>query len=109
MSTTSTTGRARRSRGMSLKLKPKLNIAQVRTLQAQLNKALGGGRSVVLDGCHVERTDTASLQLLCAFFASSRAAGVSVRWKKAPAAVLCEDAAVLGVTEFLELPLAKRS
>lgn len=100
--------RAAGSRGMSLKLKPKLDIAQARTLQAQLNKALDGGKTVVIDGGQVERTDTAGLQLLCAFFDSSRKAGVEVRWKKGSTATLCRDAAMLGVAELLQLPAAKR-
>jgi anti-anti-sigma regulatory factor len=88
---------------VSVKLKPTLGIAEVRTFQARLDKALSAGRAVVIDASRVDRVDTASLQLLCAFFRSSRAAGVKVRWK-APAEALCVDAAVLGVSALLELP-----
>lgn len=95
---------SKNSRGLSLKLKPKLNIAQAQTLQAQLNKALSAGKAIVIDGSQVERTDTASLQLLCAFFSTSRRSGLNVRWKRSPTSTLCEDAALLGVADELDLP-----
>jgi anti-anti-sigma regulatory factor len=105
MSSKPTGRRTKTARAVSVKLKPTLGIAQARTFQARLNKALGAGRAVVLDASEVERTDAAGLQLLCAFFRSSRATGIDVRWK-APAGPLCADAAVLGLSGLLELPAA---
>ncbi|MDQ6646794.1 MAG: STAS domain-containing protein [Pseudomonadota bacterium] len=71
-------------------------------LKDQLLGALGAG-AVVLDGVDVERADTAVLQLLLLFRRELTRRGGSLSWRGASDA-LTEAAAVLGLTQTLEMP-----
>ncbi len=68
------------------------------SLVAQLDAA-----AVRLDASNVERIDTSSMQVLCAFVRDRRAQGRDVEWIKAPGA-LHAAARLLGVTALLNLP-----
>jgi len=76
--------------------------AQV-AVQTELVKALERGVPVVLDGCGVERIDTAALQLLLLFGRALADQGGSFSWKGASDTVR-EAAAALGLDDILELP-----
>jgi ABC-type transporter Mla MlaB component len=58
---------------------------------------------IVLDGSAVERVDTATLQLLCAFVRERLGSDKEVSWH-APSAALREASKLLGLTELLCLP-----
>lgn len=72
------------------------------SLKEQLLGALGAG-AIVLDGSRVERADTAVLQLLLLFRREVAMGGGSLSWSGASDA-LSEAAAVLGLTQTLEMP-----
>ncbi|MCE5232575.1 MAG: STAS domain-containing protein [Mizugakiibacter sp.] len=100
--------RQRRARGeragpTRLTLAPSLRIAAAQALRDQLGEALAAGRPVVLEAAAVEATDTAALQLLCAFVREGRERGIAVEWQ-APAPALTRDAGLLGVAALLGLP-----
>lgn len=59
--------------------------------------------SVVLDAAAVERVDTATIQLLCAFARERAAHDRGIVWRDVPAA-LREAARLLGVQSLLGLP-----
>jgi ABC-type transporter Mla MlaB component len=61
--------------------------------------------SVVLDAAAVERVDTATMQLLCAFIRERAAHSRTVAWQGTPSA-LTEAARLLGVQALLGLPQA---
>lgn len=71
-------------------------------LKDQLLGALGAA-AIVLDGGQVERADTAVLQLLLLFRREVVSSGGSLNWRGASDA-LSEAAAVLGLTQTLEMP-----
>lgn len=60
---------------------------------------------VVLDAGRVERVDTATIQLLCAFVCERVGRNQSVVWQNASSALL-EAARLLGVQKLLALPPA---
>lgn len=79
-------------------------IAALPALKDALLAALGEG-AVTLDGRHVERTDTAALQLLLLFRRELALRGANLSWLGASSALL-EAAGLLGLTQTLELPAA---
>jgi len=59
----------------------------------------------VIDATHVERVDTAVLQMLCAFVRDAQASGIVVQWRQSSPAL--ENAArLLNVRACLALPMA---
>ncbi|GAP66178.1 hypothetical protein MBSD_n1481 [Mizugakiibacter sediminis] len=95
--------RGERAAPLRLALQPALRIAGAHALREQLLEALAAGRPVVLEAGAVESTDTAALQLLCAFVREGRERGIAVEWR-APAPALARDAGLLGVAALLGLP-----
>jgi anti-anti-sigma regulatory factor len=79
-----------------------LDISTVKELHSLLVQVLAAKQPVVLEGAQVTRVDTAALQVLGAFFQDARAQEISVRWDK-PSEALGRSAALLGLTELLDL------
>jgi ABC-type transporter Mla MlaB component len=82
---------------------PQLDVAQTRGLYRELDSALTTRKPLALDASHVERIDTAALQLLAAFCCAARDAGVAVRWRGASKA-LRSAAAFLDLRQTLGDP-----
>lgn len=84
----------------TIALPAELSIARLDVLRAQIMAALSSsaGAGVAVDGSAVERIDTPTLQLLCAFVA----ADAPLRWlgRSAP---LVKAAELLGVAAYLGL------
>ncbi len=57
---------------------------------------------VVLDATHIERVDTAALQILCAFFRDAEVNGLVVQWQH-PSPALQNAARLLNVSTCLAL------
>jgi ABC-type transporter Mla MlaB component len=87
---------------VQLMLPADCRMAAQAALKDELLGVLGAG-TVVLDGSRVERVDTAALQLLVLFRREMAACGGSMSWHRA-SGVLGEAAALLGLTQTLELP-----
>lgn len=83
-------------------LPPDCRMAAQPALKDQLLGALGAA-AIVLDGGQVERADTAVLQLLLLFRRELAMSGGSLSWRGASHALI-EAAAVLGLTQTLEMP-----
>ncbi len=79
-----------------------LDISMVRELYEQLQHALTARRTVVINAAHVERADTAALQMLCAFFHEAQAGGVEVQWQE-PSPALRHAARLLDLCTPLAL------
>ncbi len=65
----------------TLKWRGDLDISQAKSLYEELETALEAGQSIELDTEGVDRVDTASLQLLCAFWEEARNRCLEVKWK----------------------------
>ncbi len=79
-----------------------MDITIVANFSTLFIQALKSGHAVVLDAQHVERADTAALQLLCAFFNDARTQQQDIQWKN-PSDTLCHSAALLGLSKMLNL------
>jgi ABC-type transporter Mla MlaB component len=84
---------------------PECNISVAQDLYDTLQAALGAQCPVVLDATHVERVDTAVLQMLCAFVRDAQASGIVVQWRQ-PSPALENAAQLLNVRTCLALPMA---
>jgi anti-anti-sigma regulatory factor len=84
---------------------PELDISGAQDLYDALQDALQAQGPVVLDASHVERIDTAVLQMLCAFMRDAQATGIAVQWRQ-PSLALEEAARLLNVRACLALPMA---
>ena len=84
---------------------PECNISVAQDLYDTLQAALGAQCPVVLDATHVERVDTAVLQMLCAFVRDAQASGIVVQWQQ-PSPALENAARLLNVQTCLALPMA---
>lgn len=80
-------------------------VKDATALQTQLLKLVGLDTQVSLDVRSVERVDTATMQLLCAFVRQRAACNAAVKWIGNPPA-LAEAARMLGVQSILSLPAA---
>lgn len=79
-----------------------LDISCVGEFRAQCLDALNDGQNVMLKADELERTDTAALQVLVALFQDAKLQQKTVEWQ-APSEALCQSAALLGLTELLQL------
>ena len=79
-----------------------MDIAGAQELRGQLLDALASQQTVTLDASHVERADTAALQVLGAFFKDAISQKQTLQWKD-PSTVLSGSAALIGMTEVLHL------
>jgi len=77
-------------------------IRNITAFQAELAERLDESGPVQIDGSGVERTDTATLQLLVAFIRDLRADGRAVQWVEC-SAVLRRAAGSLGLEKALSL------
>jgi len=84
---------------------PELDISGAQDLYDTLQGALRAQCPVILDATHVERVDTAVLQMLCAFVRDAQASGMVVQWQQ-PLPVLENAAGLLNVRACLALPMA---
>ena len=84
---------------------PELDISGAQDLYDTLLAALRAQGPVVLDATHVERIDTAALQMLCAFVRAAQASGIVVQWRQ-PSLALENAARLLNVQTCLALPMA---
>ena len=84
---------------------PELDISGVQDLYETLQAALRAQCPVVLDATHVERVDTAVLQMLCAFVRAAQDSGMAVQWRQ-PSPALENAARLLNIRACLALPIA---
>ena len=84
---------------------PECDISGAQDLYDTLQAALGAQCPIVLDATHVERVDTAVLQMLCAFVRAAQASGIVVQWRQ-PSLALENAARLLNVQTCLALPMA---
>lgn len=82
-----------------------LDISGAHDLYSRLHAALTACQPVLLDATHVERTDTAVLQMLCAFIRDAQTSGMVVQWQQ-PSPALQHAAWLLNVSAYLALPTA---
>lgn len=78
------------------------SIKDAAALKDSLCAVVNADESVVLDASSIERVDTATIQLLCAFVRERQARDQKVVWQDASAAML-EAARLLGVQTLLAL------
>jgi ABC-type transporter Mla MlaB component len=78
------------------------DIAGARDFYNRLQAALQARQPVVLDATHIERVDTAALQILCAFFRDAEVNGLVVQWHQ-PSPALQHAAQLLNVSTYLAL------
>jgi ABC-type transporter Mla MlaB component len=79
-----------------------LDIAGARDFYNRLQAAMQARQPVVLDATHIERVDTAALQILCAFFRDAEVHGLVVQWQQ-PSPALQNAARLLNVSTYLAL------
>jgi anti-anti-sigma regulatory factor len=79
-----------------------LDIRQVSELKPQLLHVLEAAQPVTIQAQDIERSDTAGLQLLTAFFIDARAKGIAIAWDQ-PSEALRQSASLMGVAGLLEL------
>lgn len=84
-------------------LEANCSLRDAAALKNSLAAAVEISDRVVLDAASVERVDTATMQLLCAFVRERAANNRSVVWHEVSAA-LSEAAQLLGVQSLLGLP-----
>lgn len=78
-----------------------LGIAQVNTVYAQLLVSLAEEQAVNLDLSHIERVDTAAIQLLYSFQREAIAQGLVIIWSN-PSKVFCDAVDILGINPFYQ-------
>jgi ABC-type transporter Mla MlaB component len=86
----------------SLKLEANCTVRDAARLKEALLQMQETDAVVTLDVAAVERVETASLQVLCAFVTGRRAAGRAVRWQGESAA-LTQAAQLSGLAALLDL------
>ena len=79
-----------------------LDIASVAAFREQCLEALDTKRKIVLKASELERVDTAALQVMAALFQDAKVQQQTVECQ-APSDVLCQSAALLGLTDLLQL------
>lgn len=97
-----TSKRTRSARRQVVELPARLDIAAAGELKRQLDAALAVSRPLTLDAQAVEHVDAAGLQVLLAFQRADLTGRTRATWRK-PSPVLCEAAALLGLSEALRL------
>jgi len=78
-------------------------VKDAASLKAALIEVVGSPRTVALDVRIVERVDTATIQLLCAFVLERSKRQLGVKWLDCPKAFI-ESSRLLGVQALLGLP-----
>lgn len=79
-----------------------LDIAGAGKLRERLLRVLSAKQNAAVDASHVERVDTAALQVLTAFFKDAVAQNLDIQWQEASQSI--KDAArLLGLHDALHL------
>jgi anti-anti-sigma regulatory factor len=86
--------------GATVSLASICTVKDAATLRQSLSAVIGVDSAVLIDAGAVERIDTATIQLLCAFVRDRLAADREVRWRAVPPA-LVDAAKLLGVQDLL--------
>ena len=89
--------------GPTIALASNCSVKDAAALRDSLIAVAGADQPVLLDASAVERVDTATIQLLCAFVHERVAGNKGILWQAVPAAVR-EAARLLGVQALLALP-----
>lgn len=84
-----------------IELGDSLGIAQVSTVYAQLLASLAEQKAVNLDLRHIERVDTAAIQLLYSFQREATTQGLVIIWSN-PSKVFCDAVDILGISRFYQ-------
>ena len=79
-----------------------VSIATMAEFHPLLMQALAAKQTVVLNASHLERVDTAALQVLSAFVQDAKSQQQDVRWKE-PSESLCQAAELVGLSGLLNL------
>lgn len=79
-----------------------VDISGVGALQTQLISEIEDGCQIIFDASHVERIDTAGLQLFAALFNQAPTRNITIEWKE-PTEALQASARLLGVDKLLQL------
>jgi len=87
----------------TISLSSNCTVKDATALKGALLQALDAPEAVAIDAKSVERIDTATVQLLCAFVRDRAARNLSVTWSGAPQPLL-DAARLLGVSSLLALP-----
>jgi anti-anti-sigma regulatory factor len=102
VSAANTRKKATKVAATAIVLEGSLDIAGVGQLRERLLQALSAKQNVTVDASHVERVDTAALQVLTAFFKDAVAQDMDIRWQEASQTF--KDAAhLLGLHDALHL------
>lgn len=89
----------------TIALEANCSVRDAAALKSSLCSLVAMPDNVVLDAAAVERVDTATMQLLCAFVRERAAHSRAVTWRGVPPA-LSEAGRLLGVQSLLGLPTA---
>jgi ABC-type transporter Mla MlaB component len=95
--------KAARKAAPGIVLASNCGVKDAAELKQSLCKLAGESGAVAIDVRNLERLDTATMQLLCAFVRDRAAHDLKVEWQ-GDSSVLHEAARLLGVTELLALP-----
>ena len=76
-------------------------------LYGRLRQALEVQSPIVIEAAQVVCTDTAMLQLLCAFSREARSKGIALQWQQ-PSQALLNAARLIDLCTYLELPTVER-
>jgi anti-anti-sigma regulatory factor len=90
--------------GTTVTLASNCTVKDAGALKQSLLAVKDAQQPVVIDAGAVERVDTATLQLLCAFVRERMGHDREVTWR-APSGALREASRLLGVNELLCLPM----
>ncbi len=94
----------RNPRSVVINCEESLDITVAGDLHGKLSQALKGKKPVVIDTAGVKRTDTAILQLFCAFSRAANHAKTGLQWRN-PSEEFITAAKRLDLTALLELPV----
>lgn len=86
----------------------RLDIFEIENFYTRLQQAKDAGNPIVFDAAHIQRIDTAALQVLVAFFSEASSSSLKLTWRT-PSEVLCQSARLLGILKELALPDASGS
>jgi ABC-type transporter Mla MlaB component len=92
----------------SISLASNCNVKDAAELKQSLCRYVTGGASVALEVGKVERVDTSTMQLLCAFVRDRAAQQLKVEWT-GDTRVIRDAARLLGVESLLALPASDGS
>jgi len=86
----------------TVNLNSALTISDVSGLMAELNQIEDKHNKVIFESEHLDKVDTAALQLLLGFYLFATDAGKKVIWNK-PSEALCHAVELIGLKDILNL------